>query len=67
MWWLRAGALAQTVWVQILALPLTSCVTLSKWLSLPEAWLPHGRNGHNTTAHRAGSLEAESREHTELG
>lgn len=45
---LRAWALGLD-WVQILALPLTSYRTLSKWLILQEAWLSLLRHRHNTT------------------
>lgn len=44
-------------WVQILALPLTRYMTLSKWLILHEAWLSHLRNRHNTTPATQGHRE----------
>lgn len=57
------GLWAQTIWVQIPALPLTSYVALSKWLNLSEAWLPTLRNGHNTTPRRVTVCSRCDRQH----
>lgn len=46
----------QTYLVWILALPLTSCVTLNKSLSFSKSWVLHLWNGDNNTTYFIGLL-----------